>query len=247
MSDFNAPFSKIFHNILVIDIETVAMTASYEELPEAMQAQWQKKSQTLRKYNAELGNDAESFKERAGIYAEFAKIVCIAVGRFVQQGEQQYLLRVKSYAGDDEQLLLQDFFKDLAKFEKQGNVVFCGHNIKEFDLPFICRRSLLHGLKFPSSLQLTQVKSWNHPHIDTLELWRFGDYKHYISLDLLATIMGITSSKDEMDGSMVSHAYWQENNLEGIVRYCKKDVATTALVFQKMKGDTSIVNIEMLP
>lgn len=245
MDEHNKPFSELYSKLLVIDIETVSMSPDYESLPEIMQAQWDRKALTLNRFSNEQIESAQLFQEKAGIYSEFAKVVCISIGRFVRK-ETGYLLRIKSYYGDDEKQLLSDFLKDIFAFESKGMVMFCGHNIKEFDLPFICRRSLLHGLDFPKSFQLSQIKPWNNPHIDTLELWRFGDYKNYVSLDLLAAIFEVKSSKDEMDGSMVSHAYWQDNNLEGIVKYCGKDVGTTASVYQKMKGDYTPLEIEIV-
>lgn len=246
MNELNLQDLSFFHKILVIDIETVSIVSQYDNLNDLLKKQWSHKSATLRKYNPELGADHEVFEQKAGIYAEFAKIVCISVGKFVPE-DGQLSLKVKSYSGDDEQALLHSFFWDMALFEKKHAVIFCGHNIKEFDLPFICRRSLVHGLRLPACLQLGGMKPWNHPHIDTLELWRFGDYKHYVSLDLLAAIFDIGSSKEEMDGSMVSEAYWNKDNLPGIVKYCNLDVATTAKVFLKMKGAHTDLKVNFLP
>lgn len=229
-------YKNYFHKILVIDIETVSNVKQLDELSPALQKQWSHKVINLNKYNPSEDTDAALFEQKAGIYAEFGKVISICVGRFVWE-EDGMNLRIKSYSGHDEKEVLESFMSDIILFENKNlHPIFCGHNIKEFDLPYMCRRSLIHGLSLPKSLQLSGVKSWNNPHIDTLELWRFGDYKHFVSLDLLATIFQVPSSKSTMDGSMVSGAYWNDNNLEGINTYCMADVAVTAQVYMKMKN-----------
>lgn len=232
----------IFHKILVIDIETVPMTAAYNELSNSMQQQWDKKAINIQKYLNDEVSNIDLFKDKAGIYAEFGKVVCISMGYFTAN-EDHLELRIKTIANDNEKQLLDTFLDLIKPFEKKHkSILFCGHNIKEFDLPYLCRRIMIHQLSLPKCLQLAGVRPWNNPHLDTLELWRFGDYKHFVSLDLLASIFNVASSKQDMDGSMVANAYWQENKLADIAQYCARDVATTAKVFLKMNGEQVSVN-----
>jgi uncharacterized protein YprB with RNaseH-like and TPR domain len=112
----------------------------------------------------------------------------------------------------------------------------CAHNGKEFDYPYLIRRILINGLEVPSILNLSGKKPWEVNHIDTMELWKFGDYKHYTSLELLATVFGISSPKDDINGSDVGRVYWQENDLQRIVKYCQKDVVTIVNLLLRFKG-----------
>ncbi len=226
----------LFHKTLIIDIETVSAVSTFDELPKSMQHHWQHKSQFIRGSVEEQNNPAISFTQKAGIYAEFGKIVSICLG-FIEEQPNGYQVRLKAVSDNNEQTLLKNFSDIILQMEAQHkDVIFCGHNIKEFDLPYICRRMLVHGMDLPTSLQLSGKKPWEILHEDTLELWRFGDYKHYISLDLLATCLGVASSKTDMDGSMVGEAYWKENQLERITNYCLADVYTTTMVYMKLKG-----------
>lgn len=172
------------------------------------------------------------FFEKAGIYAEFGKIVTIAVG-FINQSEGAPTLRVKAFADDDEKVILTEF-KDLleAHFD-QSKVALCGHNGKEFDFPYICRRMLVNGIPPPGCLQMSGKKPWEILHLDTLEMWKFGDRKNYTSLELLAALFEIPSSKSDIDGSMVNHAYYVDQDLEKIAHYCKQDVVVTAQLYLK--------------
>lgn len=242
MQDRELLFQQFFSKTLVVDIETVSISADYSMLDERLKKHWSHKVSTLRKYNLDLGSEENWFKEKAGIYAEFGKIICISLGRYELEA-RGFKLKIKNYYDHNEEELLGRFLADIHKFEERKPIIFCGHNIKEFDLPYICRRSLVYGLKLPMCLNLSGVKSWNNPHCDTLELWRFGDYKHYVSLDLLAAVFGVESSKTEIDGSMVSEVYWnKDNGLEDIVKYCSGDVYTTAKLLMKLKGvDESLV------
>lgn len=225
-----------FHKTLIIDIETVPLAEKWDQLPEGLQKHWMHKSQFLRLSDEERDDYAYSFAQRAGIYAEFGKVVCIGLG-FIDTSGSAYRLRLKSLKNDNEKTLLEDFYEIVNKQEQQyKGLVFCGHNIKEFDLPYLCRRMLVHGIQLPHCLQLSGRKPWQVEHQDTLELWRFGDYKHYTSLDLLAHCLGVPSPKTEMDGSMVADAYWKEHNLDAVARYCLEDIKTTTEVFLKLKG-----------
>jgi len=217
------------NQVMVIDIETVPQYASFDEVPPHMQDLWDQKTQFQRKPE----QSAASFYERAGILAEFGKIVCISLGIFDVQQHQVHL-RVKSIYGDNEKELLHSFV-DLLK--NQSNLLqFCAHNGKEFDFPYLCRRLIINGIAIPKQLQISGKKPWEINHIDTMELWKFGDYKHYTSLNLLAGILNVPTPKDDIDGSMVRQVYYEERNLKRIVIYCQKDVVTTVQVLLKLKG-----------
>lgn len=222
--------------ILFIDIETVPICPKFEDLSENMQNLWVKKARTFRSEKTEDADPAKLFEEKGGIFSEFSKVVCIGIGSLIQQ-ENQWLFRLKSLCESDEKILLNNFLSILERFNS-GNkeMKFCGHNIKEFDLPFLCRRMVINGMSLPDILQLSNKKPWEVPHIDTLEMWKFGDYKNYTSLALLAEVLGIPSPKDDIDGSMVARVFWEEKNNERIAKYCLQDVLTTAKVFMHLCG-----------
>ncbi|WP_218598093.1 3'-5' exonuclease [Polaribacter sp. NJDZ03] len=219
------------NDVLFLDIETVPEYEDWEQLAEETQVLYNKKTEYQRKEDV----TAEEFYERAGIWAEFGKIVCISVGYFVDV-EKRKQLRLTSFYGDDEHLLLMEF-KSLLNlhFNKKSNVL-CAHNGKEFDFPFIARRMIVHQIELPSKLNLFGKKPWEVPHIDTLELWKFGDYKHYTSLKLLTSILGIPSPKDDIDGSEVAKVYYKEKNLQRIVTYCEKDTIAVAQILLRFNN-----------
>jgi len=221
-------------NILFLDIETAPEYPSYDDLPEIFKKLWDKKAMRIKKEE----NDTPDFLyERAGIYSEFGKIICISVG-IMKDGE----IRIKSFFGDDEKLLLSDFSKMLStKFNSKTNLL-CAHNGKEFDFPYIARRMLIHNIRLPEMLDIAGKKPWEISHLDTMELWKFGDYKNYTSLELLAAIFNIPTPKDDIDGSMVGEVYWKEKDLPRIVKYCQKDVLTIAQLFLKYKGKPLIAD-----
>jgi len=228
-------------NILFLDIETAPEYPSYDDLPEIFKKLWDKKAMRIKKEE----NDTPDFLyERAGIYSEFGKIICISVG-IMKDGE----IRIKSFFGDDEKLLLSDFSKMLStKFNSKTNLL-CAHNGKEFDFPYIARRMLIHDIRLPEMLDIAGKKPWEISHLDTMELWKFGDYKNYTSLELLAAIFNIPTPKDDIDGSMVGEVYWKEKDLPRIAKYCQKDVLTIAQLFLKYKGkplidDDKVVIVE---
>lgn len=220
-------------NLMVLDIETVPQYSSHEQLPEHLQHLWAAKTQYQRK-----DETPESFYERAGIWAEFGKIVCISVGVFTKNISTGF--RVKSFAGHDERELLTKFALMLKS--QPANLVLCAHNGKEFDFPYICRRMLIHGIKLPAQLQIAGKKPWEINHIDTMELWKFGDYKNYTSLNLLTAIFDIPTPKDDIDGSQVAHVYWNEDQLERICTYCQKDVVATAQLLRRFRGQDLITD-----
>ena len=222
-------------NVMFLDIETVPQFPVFDQLAPELQNLWDKKSAYFRKEEQK----AEDVYERAGIYAEFGKIICISAGVvFLRNGERFF--KVKSFAGDDEVQLLQEFGKVITGFCSDPKNQICGHNIKEFDIPFIARRMLINGIPLPPVMDIAGKKPWEVKYLDTLDLWKFGDYKHYTSLALLTTIMGIPSPKDDIDGSQVASVYYNDKNLERIAIYCEKDVFATAQLFLKFKGEPLI-------
>ncbi len=227
-----------FKNILFLDIETVASTDRYEKLDERMKVQWSRKANFFRQ-REQAQTDEDLFHERAGIYAEFGKIIVIAIGKLTENEKGERCLKTKYFANHDEHLLLQEFKTALEKMDPLS-IKLCAHNGKEFDFPYLSRRMLVQGIQLPSALNLSGKKSWDIPHLDTLEMWKFGDYKHYTSLDLLAAIFDIPTSKGELDGSMVNRVYYQDKDLKKIGEYCVGDVVAVAQLFLKLKGQALI-------
>jgi 3'-5' exonuclease len=219
-------------DILFLDIETVGCADQYDKLNERLKTQWARKAGFLRREEGQ--SNEELFYERAGIYAEFGKIVVIAVGVYTENEHGELGLRTKYFAEHDEKKLLTDFRNMLEKMG--GSTKLCAHNGKEFDFPYICRRMLVNDLSLPTVLNVMGKKPWEVGHLDTMEMWKFGDYKHYTSLDLLLAIFNIASSKGVMDGSMVSKVYYQEGDLNKIAEYCVGDVVAIAQLYLKMKG-----------
>jgi len=230
-----------FKNILFLDIETVACTERYEMLEERMKVQWARKANFFRQRNDAL-SDEDLFHERAGIYSEFGKIVTIAIGKFTENETNERGLKTKRFVNHDEAILLQEFKSALEKMD-QPQLKLCAHNGKEFDFPYISRRMLINGISLPPCLDMSGKKSWEIPHLDTLELWKFGDYKHYTSLDLLAAIFNIPSSKSDIDGSKVNEVYYRDKDLKKISEYCANDVIVVAQLFLKMKAQ-SLISVE---
>ncbi len=226
-------------NILFLDIETVPEAADYEELDDVTKELWEHKTQYQRKDEI----TAEEFYDRAGIWAEFGKIICISVGYFHTKGDIREF-RVTSFYGEEPKLL-KDFKTLLNTHFKYPKNLLCAHNGKEFDFPYIARRMIINGISLPYKLDLFGKKPWEVPHLDTLELWKFGDYKHYTSLKLMSHILGIPSPKEDIDGSMVRDVYYNEGNLDRIVTYCELDVVTTAQVLLRLRNDELLQNNEI--
>ncbi len=230
-------------NILFLDIETAAITQEYSDLDDRLKYLWAKKTSWL----AEKENKSpEELYEKAGIWAEFGKIVCISVGFIIKHNSQQHL-RIKSFYGHNEKQLLKNFAFLLNNHFNKDKHLLCAHNGKEFDFPYIARRMLINEIKLPKILSISGKKPWEIKHLDTLELWKFGDYKHYTSLDLLAALFHIPSPKGDIDGSMVNRIYWEENDINKIAEYCQKDVITICKVFMKFRGvhDINDIHIEL--
>lgn len=220
------------NNILFLDIETVPEKENWNQLSTEMQELFEKKTQYQRKEEF----TAEAFYDRAGIWAEFGKIICISVGYFVDEAKHKKL-RITSFFGDDEHKVLTDFKVLLdTRFTKKSTIL-CAHNGKEFDFPFIARRMIVHQIELPIQLNLFGKKPWEVPHLDTLELWKFGDYKHYTSLRLLTAILGVPSPKDDINGSEVAHVYYKEKDLQRIVTYCEKDTIAVAQILLRFNNE----------
>ncbi|MEQ8469937.1 MAG: 3'-5' exonuclease [Marinoscillum sp.] len=222
-------------NLLIIDIETVAQSKDYQKLNTNLQRHWERKSTFLR--NEEDHSPEELYAERAGIYAEFGKVITISFGIFHEMENGELTIRIKSLSDHDEKELLTEIKEFLeTKFEPES-LRLCAHNGKEFDFPYLSRRMLLNGIKLPYVLDNSGKKPWEVNFLDTLEMWKFGDRKNFTSLDLLTTIFDIPSSKSDIDGSMVNQVYYQEENgLERIEKYCQGDVIATAQLFLKMNA-----------
>jgi 3'-5' exonuclease len=227
-------------NILFLDIETVPEQENFDNLDVEMKHLWEQKTQYQRKDDF----TASEFYERAGIWAEFGKIVCISVGYFTSKGDIRNF-RVTSFFGTEEKIL-KDFSNLLNNHFNQPQHVLCGHNAKEFDFPFMARRMIINGIAIPQKLNLFGKKPWEVPHLDTLELWKFGDYKHYTSLKLLTKVLGIPSSKDDIDGSQVGHTFYVEKDIDRIVIYCEKDVIAVAQIFLRLRREELLIEEEIL-
>ena len=230
--------------ILFIDIETVPVVPDYHLLPEQMQAEWARKSKFIKASNEEIVGPAMIFGDKAGIFSEFAKVVCIGFGS-LQEQDKVLKMRLKALVNDDEKILLKGFCEVVTRFTNHHKEIrFCGHNIKEFDIPFLCRRMLINGISIPDCMNISGKKPWEVSHLDTMEMWKFGDFKNFTSLSLLAAVFGIPSPKTDIDGSQVANVYWNEKDLPRIGRYCLQDVLTSAKVYLKLKG---INDVEIEP
>jgi DNA polymerase elongation subunit (family B) len=224
-------------HVLFIDIETVPQVESMDQLSKNMQQLWIKKA-------GQIAREAESPEElfdRSGIYAEFGKIICISAGKIYCKGNER-AYRVKSFFGNDEKELLRQFTDMLNGFMANPMHKLCAHNGQEFDYPYIARRLLINGLNLPGILDIAGLKPWEVRDylLDTMQLWKFGDYKHYSSLDLLCTVFNIPTPKDDIEGSQVAEVYYKEGNLERIVRYCEKDTFAIAQLLLRYKGEQLI-------
>lgn len=228
------------NNILFLDIETVPEEAHFSALDSEVQSLYEQKTQYQRKDDF----SAEEFYDRAGIWAEFGKIVCISVGYFVNKSDIRNF-RVTSFFGEEKKIL-NDFNNLLNTYFNQPQHILCGHNAKEFDFPFLARRMIINGISIPAKLNLFGKKPWEIPHLDTLELWKFGDYKHYTSLKLMCKVLGIPSPKGDIDGSQVGHVFYVDKDIDRIVTYCEKDTIAVAQIFLKLRGEELLIDDEII-
>lgn len=218
-----------FSKILFLDIETVPENESFSSLNDYEKILFEEKTAYQRKDEI----SPEDFYQKAGIWAEFGKIVCISVGYFINFNTENQQFRIKSFYGD-EVSILTEFQQLLTSHFNSNSHVLCAHNGKEFDFPFIARRMIIHNIELPKLLNLFGKKPWEIPHLDTMEMWKFGDYKHFTSLKLLTTILNIPSPKDDIDGSMVAEVYYKEKDLQRIVTYCEKDTLAVAQLLLRL-------------
>jgi len=227
-------------HILFLDIETVPIHEQYLELDDTLKVLWEKKTE----YQRRDEHTPEEFYDRAGIWAEFGKIICISVGYFVLKGDTRNF-RVTSFHGDEIKIL-KDFKNLLETHFNRPHHVLCAHNGKEFDFPFIARRMIINSIDIPAKLNLFGKKPWEVPHLDTLELWKFGDYKHFTSLKLLTHILGIPSPKEDIDGSQVRDVYYNEKDIDRIINYCEKDAVAVAQVFLRFRNEDILDDNEII-
>jgi len=229
-------------NILFIDIETAPLVYRFEDLDAHGQELWSKKTRWVQERE---NKSPDEVYERAGIYAEFSKAVCVSVGYFAEvNGERSF--RLKSFCGDNEKDVLIALKEVFQKFFNKNNTLLCAHNGKEFDFPFLARRYIINGLQLPDVLDLAGKKPWEVSHLDTLDLWKFGDYKHYTSVDLLSHALGIESPKDDISGADVARVYHEESDLPRIQEYCEKDVITVAKILVRFMGLTQLEDDEVV-
>jgi uncharacterized protein YprB with RNaseH-like and TPR domain len=217
------------HNILFLDIETVPIAPTFSDLDDEFQSLWAEKTRWQRNSTQ---SPEQFYGIKAGIMAEFAKVICISVG-YIYQKKGKNAFRLKSFYGHDEAQILQEFKQLLDQKFNSSKHYLCAHNGKEFDYPFLCRRMIVHSVPLPKLLNLSGKKPWEVRHLDTMEMWKFGDYKHFTSIKLLAALFGIPTPKDDIDGSQVSKVYWQDKDLERIKNYCQKDTLTVAQILLK--------------
>ncbi|MEO8253849.1 MAG: 3'-5' exonuclease [Flavobacterium sp.] len=228
------------NNILFLDIETVPEAEEYQQLDADVQMLYEQKTQYQRKDEF----TAEEFYDRAGIWAEFGKIVCISVGFFVIKGDIRNF-RVTSFFGEEVKLL-KDFNNLLNTHFNAPQHLLCGHNAKEFDIPFLARRMIINQIPIPDKLNLFGKKPWEIPHLDTLELWKFGDYKHFTSLKLMCKVLGIPSPKGDIDGSQVGHVFYIDKDIDRIVTYCEKDTIAVAQIFLRLRREDLLIEEEII-
>lgn len=239
---------KTLSNILFVDIETAGSSKNFEGLPSEGKNLWCQRAKLIRRRNDEyrLIPDEELYLLKAGIFAEFARVVCISVA-FLKKTEEENCvqLKTKSFFVHDESQLIKEFFSLLVRCFGTRDIEFlCGHNIREFDIPFLCRRARIHGIDIPACIDFTAKKAWQVKNlIDTMELWKFGDYKNYSSLALLCYATGIPSPKQGFDGAAVHIAYWNGARLSEIISYCEADVKATARLFLKLSGHYKLKTI----
>lgn len=225
-------------NILFLDLETVPCAPSFESCPTVLRPLWAKKTTQL---HPVAGADPATEWPRAGIYAEFGKIVCIGAGVY-----RNHQLRVKCYAGHDERALLADFTELLNASFCEEHHLLCAHNGKEFDFPYLARRILINRLPLPAILDAAGMKPWQVRHLDTMELWKFGDYKHYTSLETLAAVFNIPSPKGDINGADVGRVYWEEGDLNRIAAYCARDVVTLCRILFAYTGRPPLEDADLV-
>lgn len=239
--------TKYKKNILYIDIETCSLYSDFYKLSDREKMLWAAKCKTfIKSYDDFEGQKTvltELYKSKAGIYAEFAKVLCISVA-FISTENNEEKLIIFSFCNSNESLVLQSFAYFLTQHPELK--YFCGHNIREFDIPFLARRYSIAGIPIPYMINLRGKKPWEIKHLlDTMELWKFGDYKNYTSLQLLAAIFNLDDPKQNISGADVHDVFWGEKDLDRIKIYCEQDVKTVFQLYNRMCPEFSDESLEM--
>ncbi|MBX2979390.1 MAG: 3'-5' exonuclease [Flavobacteriales bacterium] len=223
--------------VLFLDIETVPQTYRWEDLdPRSAQLFSDKTRFEQERSGKEAG---AMYADKGGILAEFGKIICIGVGSLRKEGDG-HSMRVTSFQSDDEREVLTQFTELLNRHYNTEEHWLCGHNGKEFDFPYIARRCVVHRIPLPRLLNTAGLKPWEVGHLDTMNLWSFGDRKAYTSLALLTHILGIPTPKDDISGADVARVYYEEQDLGRIAAYCRKDVIATTQLYLRLTGRDTI-------
>ena len=228
--------------ILFLDIETVPANQDYEELDEEWKSLWDRKAAFFKNQESK---EEDTLYQRAGIYAEFGKVICVSLGYFHFEGHNR-TFRMKSVFAEDEKEVLEETAHLLKRFNKGSDHLLCAHNGKEFDFPFMARRMLINQIELPYMLDIAGRKPWEVQHLDTMQLWKFGDYKHYTSLKLLCKLFGVDSPKSDMDGSMVAKAFYEDQDLKRISEYCLEDTLAVAQLLLKFMGEETLKAEEII-
>lgn len=235
---------KQLEGVMFVDIETASVTHTYEDLPERFRGLWDKKAALLNKREETPLPPEELYPQRAAIFAEFGKVVCISAG-YIKYEQDRPTFRCKSYYGADEAAILREFGEALNQFMARPERNLCAHNGKEFDFPYLGRRYLINGLPLPHSIaDIQDKKPWEVRLLDTMSLWKFGDFKNFSSLDLLCAVLGVPSPKDDIDGSEVGRVFWEEKDYRRIAIYCEKDVLATAQVLLRFSLEPIIAEAD---
>lgn len=238
-----------------VDTETIPGYKDFNDMPEELARMYE------RKFGHELANNdpdkfdnfEDHYRARAALYPEFGKIVCLVIGViFVDDKDKQEKLKLKTLCGRHEDKLLAEAAPIIDKFDS-----LVGHNSKEFDFPYLCKRFYVHGIQLPQILNIAGKKPWEVSLIDTMELWRFGSFKGSTSLELFAHCLGLPSPKQDMTGADVAKVYYEMFDhmkdgelpfeaesaaIQKIGKYCQGDVVTLANCYRKLKYQSVIAS-----
>lgn len=234
------------NNVMVFDIETIPLYPSFEEMPEHLQEMWVKKLQRINsKPNLTIEEASAKYKETS-FYPEYARIICLSIA-YIKRGEW----RIGSFCDEDERVLLESFIKvnstlESLALESRNLLHWSGHNIKRFDIPFLCRRLQSHNLPIPHTAPTYTTKPWEVKCYDTSDFWKYGDGVP-ASLDEICFCLGIESSKiGEIDGSKVFETF-KLGNLKAISEYCERDVVATVRVLERLSNNQPLNFYEKEP
>jgi len=210
-------------DILFFDVETAAATNNFDENHELYDA-WAYDHLRNVEDSSEL---IELYNKTAPLYAEYGRIVTISIGA-VRGGE----LIIKSFSNEDEKVLLEEFNDSISKFAN-NKTWLCGHNILDFDMPYIMRRCMANGVQLHLLFDTAHLKPWETSVFDTALLWKGTAWKKQ-SLASVIAALGLPSPKDDISGADVSRVFY-EGGIDKIVSYCEKDVFATVNLFRKLR------------